>query len=106
MIRLFLRFIGLCLLAAAFVTLIVDATRSATSGTLYVTSIGESFMAVLPSHFGLAQAFIERHIHPLVWDPIMVDLLRLPVWLAFGIAGALAIRLGSRPASKFGFSSR
>jgi len=106
MFRLFLRFLGLCLLATAFVTLIVDATRSITSGTLSITSIDESFMALLPLKLVLARDFIEHHVHPVIWDPVLVDFLRLPIWLAFGVIGGLIIRLGSKPASKFGFSSR
>jgi hypothetical protein len=106
MFRLFLRILGLCLLAAAFVSLIVDATRSITSGTVYLTSIGESLMALLPVKFVLARDFLERHAPPVVWDPILVHLLRVPQWLALGVIGGLAARLGSKPAPKFGFSSR
>jgi hypothetical protein len=106
MFRLLLRFLGLCLLATAFVTLIVDAMRSVTSGTLYITSIGESLMALLPGSFVLARDFIERHVHPVIWDPVLIDLLRSPVWLALGVIGGLTIWLGGKPAPKFGFSSR
>ena len=59
-----------------------------------------------PRKFDLARDFIERHVHPFVWDPVLVDLLRLPQWLVFGVIGGLAIRLGGKPAPKFGFSSR
>ena len=106
MIRLFLRFLGLCLLAAAFVSLIVDATHSASSGTLYVTSTGESLMALLPGKFVLVREFIESHVHRVIWDPVLVDFLRVPVWIVFSVIGGLTIRLGSKPAPKFGFSNR
>jgi hypothetical protein len=106
MFRLLLRVLGLCLLAAAFVTFIVDATHSVTSGTLHVTSIGECLTALVPGGFAVARDFVEAHVHRVIWDPIVVDLLRLPVWLACGAIGALAIRLGGKPAPKFGFSSR
>lgn len=106
MIRLFLRFLGLCLLAAAFVFLIVDATHSASSGTLYVTSIGESLVTLLPGKFVLVRDFIESHVHRVIWNPVLVDFLRVPVWLVLGVIGGLTIRLGSKPAPKFGFSSR
>lgn len=106
MFRLLLRFLGLCLLAAAAVGLIVDTTHSLSSKTLVVTSIGESLMTLLPSKFEVARDYIERHVPPFVWDPVLVDLLRLPEWLVYGVIGALALRLGSKPAPKFGFSSR
>ena len=106
MFRLLLRFLGLCLLAAAVVGLIVDTTHSLSSKTLVVTPIGESLVALLPSKFDVARDYIERHVHPFVWDPVLVDLLRLPQWLVFGIIGGLALRLGGKRAPKFGFSSR
>jgi hypothetical protein len=106
MFRLFLRFLGLCLLASAFVSLIVDATHSITSGTVNVTSIGESLMALLPIKFVLARDFVERHVPPAVWDPVLVHLLRVPQWLALGVIGGLTAWLGGKPAPKFGWSSR
>ena len=106
MFRLLLRFLGLCLLATAFVTLLSDVTRSVMGGRLYVTPIGETLVTLTPGKLGLAQAFVERQVHPFIWDPVLVDLMRLPVWLAVGAIGCLAIWLGRKPAARFGFSSR
>jgi hypothetical protein len=106
MVRLLLRFLGLCLLAAAFVTLLGDVTRSVAGARLYVTPLRETLAALAPGKLALAQAFVERQVHPFIWDPVLVDLMRLPVWLALGAVGCLAIWLGSKPAPKFGFSSR
>jgi hypothetical protein len=63
-------------------------------------------MALAPGKLALAQAFVARQVHPFIWDPVLVDLMRLPAWLAVGAIGCLAIRLGSKPAPRFGFSSR
>jgi len=104
--RLLLRFLGLCLLAIAFVTLLSDVTRSVAGARLSVTSLGETIMALAPGKLALAQAFVARQVHPFIWDPVLVDLMRLPAWLAVGAIGCLAIRLGSKPAPRFGFSSR
>jgi hypothetical protein len=106
MFRLLLRFLGLCLLATAFVTLLGDVTRSLAGARLSVTPLGETLMALAPGKLALAQAFVARQVHPFIWDLVMVDLMRLPVWLVVGAIGCLAIRLGSKPAPKFGFSSR
>ena len=106
MFRLFLRFLGLCLLAIAFTTVIVDATRSVLTGKLYITTIGETLLALAPAKLAMARALIEHHVHPFIWDSILADLMRLPVWLAAGVAGTLAAWLGKKPAPKFGFSSR
>jgi hypothetical protein len=106
MFRLLFRLLGLCLLATAFVTLLGDVTRSVSGARLHVTPLHEMLMALAPGKLALAQAFVERQIYSFIWDPVLVDLMRLPVWLAVGAIGCLAIRLGSKPAPKFGFSSR
>ncbi len=106
MFRPLLRFLGLCLLAAAFVTLLGDVTRSVAGARLSVTPLGETLIALAPGKLALAQGFVARHLHPFLWDPVLVDLMRLPVWLAAGAIGYLAIRLGRKPAPRFGFSSR
>ena len=106
MFRLLLRFLGLCLLATAFVALLGDVTRSVVRARLTVTPLGETLMELAPGKLALAQAFVARQVHPFIWDPVLVDLMRLPAWLAVGAIGCLAIRLGSKPAPKFGFSSR
>jgi hypothetical protein len=102
MFRLLLRFLGLCLLAIAFVTLLGDVTRSVAGARLHVTPLGETLMALAPGKL----AFVERRVHPFIWDPVCVDLMRVPVWLAVGAIGCMAIRLGRKPAPRFGFSSR
>ncbi len=106
MFRLLLRFLGLCLLATAFVTFVDDAARSAAGARLSITPLGETLMALAPGKVAVAQAFVAGHVHPFIWDPVLVDLMRLPVWLAVGAIGYLANRLGSKPAPRFGFSSR
>jgi hypothetical protein len=106
MCRLLLRFLGLCLLATAFVTLLDDITRSVAGARLSVTPLGEALTALAPGKLAFAHAFVARQVHPFIWDPVLVDLMRLPVWLAVGAIGCLAIWLGSKPAPRFGFSSR
>jgi len=106
MFRLLLRFFGLCLLATAFVTLVGDLTRSVAAARLSVTPLGEALMELAPGKMALAQAFVARSVRPFLWDPLLADLMRLPVWLAVGAIGSLAIRLGRKPAPRFGFSSR
>jgi hypothetical protein len=101
MFRLLLRFLGLCLLATAFVTLLGDVTRSVAGPRLSVTPLGDTLMALAPSKLAL-EAFVARQVHPLIWNPVLVDLMRLPVWLGVGAIGCF----GSKPAPRFGFSSR
>jgi len=103
-LRLLLRFLSVCLLATAFITFIIDARHSYTAATLTLTPIGEFLTVLVPGKWALAQDFIDRHLHPM--HAITAELLRLPVWLSFAVAGGFIARLGKKPARKFGFSSR
>lgn len=106
MLRLLLRFLGLCLLATAFATLIVDTTRSISSGQLSLTPVGDTLLALAPAKLAAAHPLIEPHVRSFLWDPLLADLARMPVWLVAAIAGILAAWLGKKPRPKFGFSSR
>src|ERR1700680_4841502 len=101
MFRLLLRFLGLCLQAIAFVALLGDVIHSVAGARLSVTPLGETLMTLAPGKLALAQAFVARQVHPFIWDPVLVDLMRLPVWLAVGAIGCLAIRLGRQPSPRF-----
>jgi hypothetical protein len=106
MFRLLLRFLGLCLLATGFVTLIVDVAHSIAGGGVSFTPIGETLMGLAPARLATAQAFIEHHIHPFISNSLLGGFMRLPLWLVLGMAGYLVSWLGKAPAPKFGFSSR
>jgi hypothetical protein len=104
MLRLLFRFFSLCMLATAFITLIIDAKRSYTAAMLSFTSLNEFFTLLAPDKWALAQDFIDRHAHPM--HAVSAELFRSPVWLSFAAAGGLFGWLGKKPARKFGFSSR
>ncbi len=106
MFRLLMRFLGLCLVAAGFATLIVDLTRSYADGKLAVTTVGDRAAAFFPDKLALAQDVIEHHLHPFLWDPVLLDFQRLPIWVVAALGGALLFWLARKPAPKFGFSSR
>lgn len=106
MVRFCLRFLGLCLLAVAFITLLTDALHSFVGGIVNLTSLGQSLTMLLPGKLASLQDFIDRHLAPFLYDPALVTVLRLPVWLASGLAGTLCLKLGAKPAPKLGYSSQ
>ncbi|MCI0599030.1 MAG: hypothetical protein L0Y60_05855 [Beijerinckiaceae bacterium] len=106
MIRLLLRFFSLFLLSTAFITLIIDATRSFAAATLIWTPAGDALATFAPERWATAQAYIEQHVYPFLWNSILVELIRLPAWLWLGLAGSIVTWLAKNPARKFGFSSR
>ena len=89
MFRLMFRIAGLAAIALAFALLVKDATRSIAGGELALTSLGLDAVTLFPAKFALLQPMLERNLHPLLWDPVALTLLRLPTWLGLGAFGAL-----------------
>ena len=106
MIRLIVRFLGLVLLAAAFAALVIDGTRSIAANTLLLTPLGQTAMWLFPNKFPLLQPMIEKNIHPLLWNPILLSALRLPAWLGLGLLGVACLELARKRQRQIGFSSR
>ena len=103
-VRLCLRFLSLCLLAAAFILFVIDAKRSYAGAVLLLTPAGDALAAFAPEQWAAAQNFVERHIH--VMSAALVAFASWPAWLCLAFLGILAAWLGKKPAPKFGFSSR
>src|SRR5262245_43186340 len=69
------------------------------TGTYRPISAGEGWFTLDVGSLNLAQAVIQRYIHPFLWDPILASVLRWPAWSLFGGVGAflvLAFPLGRR----------
>ena len=64
MFRFLARAFGLILIAAGFVGLVIDGTRSIANGGIMFTPIGEAAYRVFGERYLLLQPAIERHIHP------------------------------------------
>ena len=92
MLRFLVRMIALFVLAAGFADLIVDGTRSIAGGEISVTSLSVLVGARLPA---LEQAVV-RNIHPLLWNPVLLTVLRLPASLVLALVGLLLLRAGRR----------
>ena len=105
MIRLFFRFLGVLLLAAAFAALIVDGTKSIAASAVIYTPAADTAAQVFPEKFKLLQPALER-INPLLWNPGMTSLLRLPFWIIIAVLGMICLLLGRRPRPKIGYSRR
>jgi hypothetical protein len=97
-IRLMLRVLALILLAGAFAACVIDGARSIADNQLSITQMGVSAYWAFPNKFPLLQPFIERQVHPLLWDPILLNILKLPTWVVLGALGAaLLYALRKRP---------
>jgi hypothetical protein len=105
MIRLTFRFLGVLLLAAAFAALIIDGTKSIAASAVIYTPAADTAQQMFPEKFKLLQPALER-FHPLLWNPGMATILRLPVWIIIAVFGMICLLLGRKPRPKIGFSRR
>jgi hypothetical protein len=106
MFRFLFRFIGLWLLAGAFVALVIDGTRSITAGRVVIMPIAEAWLALHPASIDWLKQTAERDWPAWVWDPVLVYFLYAPLWAGLGMLGLLLALLGRRRARPIGYSSR
>src|SRR5262245_46338626 len=94
----FLRFLAGVLLLVAGIAAIYDGTRALESGRPNYTmrSLGEQWSKVAPTSHKIAQAYVKRYTHPLIWDGLIQRLLLLPTWAVFGSLGLVAAYAGRR----------
>lgn len=104
--RFLLRLIGYLLAAAGFVTLVIDGTRSIANSAVQFTALGETLAVLLRERYALLQPAVERNLHPLLWDPVLLNLMLAPTAvIAIGF-GLLLLRLGARPPEPIGVVTR
>ena len=68
---------------------------SVANESLRVTVLGEIWYKLSPGPLNLAQALIQRYIHPKLWDPVIQTVLlwwAAPMFLIPGIALAVLCR--------------
>ncbi|HKH33917.1 MAG TPA: hypothetical protein VKA80_07095 [Beijerinckiaceae bacterium] len=104
MFRFLARFLGLLLIAAGFVGLVVDGTRSIANGTLEsFTPLGTVGLWLFPNWFPLIEPAVTRHVHPLLWDWVLLKLFLIPASIFGFVLGALLIWLGRKPEEPIGY---
>lgn len=106
MLRFLLRMLGFLSVAGGFVVLVLDGARSIANSMLLLTPLSDTLTILLRERYGLIQPMVERNIHPLLWDPVLVNLLKTPTALAALLLGFLLLRLGARPQPKIGILTR
>jgi hypothetical protein len=99
MIRFLFRFLATISLAVAVVMAVIDATRTVAANDWVMTPLGASWMAVSPDTLDKAQSALAA-IHPALWDPIMLFVLKAPGFVVFAGLALLLYALGRRPARR------
>lgn len=89
-----LRGLGWLLIGLAIMAAGMEALYALERGALDWMPFGLLWYRLSPDTLGLAQAGIQRHIWPPLWDPGMIWLLRLPASSVFLVLGLLLRALG------------
>ena len=95
-IRFAFTMIGLWTCALALLALVLDGIRSLAANELVFKSLGTTWFELHNESLNLTQAVIQRNVHPLVWDPVMQNILMMPSWLIAALLGFLFIFLGRK----------
>jgi hypothetical protein len=103
MLRFLARALGLLLIAAGFVGLVFDATRSIANSTVSFTPLGELAFTLFPRSFPLLEPAITRHVHPWLWDPVLLNVLLLPAAVVGFVLGAALLWIGQKPVEPIGY---
>ncbi|HZD88717.1 MAG TPA: hypothetical protein VE224_01345 [Pseudolabrys sp.] len=108
MIRFLFRFLGLICLAAAFVLVVYDGTKSIAGNHLYFMSV-QAFWQTLNA--GSLQNFVQDtkpllvpYAGGVLWDPGVLGVLAAPAWSFFGVFGILFLLLGRRKKPLIGYA--
>jgi hypothetical protein len=104
MIRFLFRTLGLLFLAAAFVFLVYDGTRSIAANEPVYTKVEEVWSLVHATSLQQLQPWIDKHAPHWLWDPVMTTTLDAPAVVALGIVGAILIPLGRRKKPLIGYA--
>ena len=86
-LRLAGRSIGWFLLLLAAAAAGYEAVAALDSGAWRVRALGEIWYAIDAGSLNLAQAVVQRHLWPFLWEPVITSVLLLPGWAAFGAPG-------------------
>ena len=103
MIRFLLRFLGLCLLATAFVFFVYDGTKSIANQQFVYTKV-ERVWAIIDQHsLNLVQDWLKQKA-AWAWDPYVQTIFDLPTWVVLGIVRSILILLGRKKKPLIGYA--
>jgi hypothetical protein len=105
MIRFLFRLAGFLLLAAGFVSVVIDGTRSIAASGLRVTRLGETLDYLAPGKVAQLQPMIEK-LHPKLWDPAAQWLLGSPTAVVVGLVGLILLWIGRPRRQLIGYATR
>jgi hypothetical protein len=104
MIRFLFRFLGLISLAAAFILVIYDGTKSIAGSRLALTSVRALWELINAGSLAKLKPLIEPYAGGLLWDPVMLFILAAPSWSVLGLFGIVFILIGRKKKPLIGYA--
>jgi hypothetical protein len=104
MIRFLVRSIGFFCLAAAFLLVIYDGTKSIAGNALFITSVRGLWDTLNAASLQAVQPLIEGRLGHFAWDPVFIGFLNTPSWAALGVLGVILILLGRKKRPLIGYA--
>lgn len=96
--RMITRLLGSLFLALMLIMIVMDGAKVLSSNQLAFTPLGQIWFeidrALDTLTLNTLQAIVQRYVHPIVWDPIIVTILGAPAWLICAILGVFFLYLG------------
>ena len=100
------RAVGWLLILAALAAVGRDFFAWLDTGAWASVPFGQVWFDLHKDSLLLIQPALERHVSPVLWDPVMTTILEAPAWLVFAVPGVLLLTLGSlRRRSRMRFRS-
>lgn len=83
------RYIGWLLIAGALAAVAYDLYGLVADGDTQILVGGTLWASIHFESLQQAQAGVQRHIHPAIWDPGVIFILTQPLALVLGVPGVL-----------------
>jgi hypothetical protein len=103
MIRFLLRFIGLCLLALAFIFFVYDGTKTIANQQMIFMKVSDAWAIVDQNSLNAVQNWLKLKF-AFAWDPYLQKIFDLPTWVVLGIVGTILILLGRKKKPLIGYA--
>jgi hypothetical protein len=104
MIRFLFRSIGFLGIAAAFLLIIYDGTKSIAGNAIFITSVRGLWDTINAASLAGLRPLIETNLGSYAWDPVFTGFLNTPSWAAIGIFGVILILLGRKRRPLIGYA--
>jgi hypothetical protein len=103
MIRFLFRFIGLCLLALAFIFFVYDGTKTIANQQAIFMKVSDAWAIVDQNSLNAVQNWLKLKF-AFAWDPYLQKIFDLPTWVVLGIVATILILLGRKKKPLIGYA--